>query len=92
VLAAEVGDVEWCKKLVEDGKGLSFTLAYDIEEQLKTGRLKLVPLQEYVYVAAESVTHLDEFNPIILKFISMVKEAFGFRETRSDTRQDKSQV
>jgi hypothetical protein len=49
-------------------------------------------LQEYVYVAAESVTHLDEFNPIILKFISMVKEAFGFRETRSDTRQDKSQV
>jgi DNA-binding transcriptional LysR family regulator len=84
VLAAEVGDIEWCKSLVENGKGLSFTLANDIEKQVSEGRLKLVPLKEYLYLTAEAVTRSDISNPIIEKFISMVKQAFGYR-TPGDT-------
>jgi LysR family transcriptional regulator, transcriptional activator of the cysJI operon len=80
VLAAEVGDSEWCKTLVENGKGLSFTLASDIEKQVAEGRLKLVPLKEYLYLTAEAVTGSDVSNPIIEKFISMVKQAFGYSE------------
>jgi hypothetical protein len=63
---------------VENGKGLSFTMAHDIEEQLISGQLKIVPLKEPVSVAAEVVTQRNASNPIILKFISMVKEAFGY--------------
>lgn len=77
-LAAEVGTVEWCKTLVENGRGLSFTLAKDIESQVVEGRFKLVPLKEYVYITADSVTRLDITNPIIDKFILLVKKVFDY--------------
>jgi DNA-binding transcriptional LysR family regulator len=77
-LAAEVGNVEWCKTLVENGRGLSFTLAKDIEAQVAEGRFKLVPLREYVSITAESITRLDITNPIIDKFILLVKKVFDY--------------
>jgi LysR family transcriptional regulator, transcriptional activator of the cysJI operon len=77
-LAAEVGNVEWCKTLVESGKGISFTLAKDIEKQVATGRFKLIPLKEYLYLTAESVMRSDVSNPVIAGFVAMVKNAFGY--------------
>ncbi len=77
-LAAEVGTVEWCKTLVENGRGLSFTLFKDIEKQVEEGRFKLVPLKESLSIIAESVTRLDISNPIIQKFILLVKKAFNY--------------
>jgi DNA-binding transcriptional LysR family regulator len=80
-LAAEVGTIEWCKTLVENGKGLSFTLEQDIEKQLLEGRLKLVALKEHLYITAEAVTRSDILSPVITRLISMVKNVFGYTGT-----------
>ena len=82
-LAAEVGNVEWCKILVANGKGLSFTLEKDIAGQVKAGRFKLMPLKSYPYITAESVTRSDVSNPIITRFVSIVKKAFGYTDDDS---------
>jgi DNA-binding transcriptional LysR family regulator len=84
-LAAEVGSIEWCKNLVENGKGLSFTLAKDINKEIIERRLKIIPLKEYVYITAEAVTRTDMSNPIILKFIEMVKQVFGYTDVRKNS-------
>lgn len=87
-LAAEVGSAIWCKSLVENGKGLSFTLEKDIQKEVIEGRLKIVPMKEYAYITAEAVTRADMLNPIIEEFIEMIKEAFhytGSKETVTDT-------
>jgi len=81
-LAAEVGSVTWCKSLVENGKGLSFTLAKDIQKEVLEGRLKIVPLTEYAYISAEAITQADMLNPIIEEFIKMVKDVFHYSGTR----------
>jgi DNA-binding transcriptional LysR family regulator len=77
-LAAEVGNVEWCKTLVENGKGMSFTLERDIQSQVAEGRFKLVTLKEYPYITAESVTRTDVANPIINDFVDVAKKAFNY--------------
>jgi DNA-binding transcriptional LysR family regulator len=77
-LAAEVGNVEWCKTLVENGKGLSFTMEKAIQTQVKDGRFKLVPMKEYLYITAESISRSDVSNPIITNFIAVVKNAFNY--------------
>lgn len=77
-LAAEAGSVIWCKSLVENGKGISFTLEKDIQKEVLEGRLKIVPLKEYEYITAEAVTRADMLNPIIEEFIEMVKEVFHY--------------
>jgi LysR family transcriptional regulator, transcriptional activator of the cysJI operon len=84
-LAAEMGTVEWCKTLVENGKGLSFTLGRDIEKQVTEGRFKLVALKEYLYITAEAITRPDISNPVIDKFTAMIKTAFNFPDTASIT-------
>ena len=80
----EVNSTEWCKTLVEDGKGISFTIIGDIEEQVTQNRLKIVRMEENLYLKAEVImrsgTHI---NPAINEFISMVKQAFGYRETEN---------
>jgi DNA-binding transcriptional LysR family regulator len=75
--AAEVGNTEWCINLVENGKGLSFTLIANVAKQIQEGSLKLVQLREDLYLSADVVTRADVFmNPMINKFVSMVKQAF----------------
>jgi DNA-binding transcriptional LysR family regulator len=78
-LAAEVGSVIWCKSLVENGKGISFTLEKDIQKEVLEGRLKIIPLKDYAYITAEAVTREEMLNPIIEGFIEMVKEAFRYK-------------
>jgi DNA-binding transcriptional LysR family regulator len=87
--AAEVGTVEWCKTLVENGKGISFTLAQDIEKQVSEGRFKLVALKEYLYITAEAVTRPDISNFIINKFVNMVRKTFGYSEPGAGSTSDK---
>ena len=78
-LAAEVGSVIWCKSLVENGKGLSFTLEKDIQKEVLEGRLKIVPLTDYAYATAHAVTRVEMLNPIIEGFIEMVKDVFHYK-------------
>jgi LysR family transcriptional regulator, transcriptional activator of the cysJI operon len=78
-LAAEVGSVIWCKSLVENGKGISFTLEKDIQKEVLEGRLKVIPLKDYAYITAEALTREEMLNPIIEGFIEMVKEAFRYK-------------
>jgi DNA-binding transcriptional LysR family regulator len=78
-LAAEVGSVIWCKSLVENGKGLSFTLEKDIQKEVLEGRLKIVPMTDYTYITADAVTRAEMLNPIIEEFIEMVKETFRYK-------------
>lgn len=76
-LAAEVGSTEWCKTLVENGKGLSFTLIADVAPQIKGGQLKLVELRDNLYLSADVVTRSDAFmSPNMIRFINLVKDAF----------------
>jgi DNA-binding transcriptional LysR family regulator len=78
LLTAEVGNTEWCKTLVENGKGLSFTLIAEIAEQIRNSHLKIVQLTDELYLYADVVTRSDIFmNPMILRFISMIKQAFA---------------
>ena len=65
---------------MERGKGLSFTLANDIQGQIAAGKFKLVPLRDYLYVPAEAVTRSDISNPIIDKFIALVKKALNYSD------------
>lgn len=76
--AAEVSNITWSKTMVENGKGLGFTVDHDIEKEVSEGRFKLVPLKEYLQITAEVVTHSDVTNPIIKKFVTRVKKAFGY--------------
>jgi DNA-binding transcriptional LysR family regulator len=75
---AEVGNMIWTKTMIENGKGISFTIEKDIEKDLSQGRFKLVPLKEYLEITAEALTRSDVSNPIIEKFIIMVEEAFDY--------------
>ena len=88
-LAAEVGNIEWCKTLVENGKGLSFTLAQDIEKQVAEGRFRLISLKEYLYITTEVVTRPDISSYIINKFVNMVKTAFAYSESDDYTTPDR---
>ena len=81
-MAAEVGSVTWSKSLVENGKGLSFTLEKDIQKEVIEGRLKVVSLKDPLYITAEAVTRADILNPIIEEFIQMVKEVFNYRDNK----------
>jgi DNA-binding transcriptional LysR family regulator len=76
---ADVNSTDWCKQLVQNGKGISFTIAGDIEEQLERKLLKLVRTEEALYLTAEAVVREDVFmNPTIKEFIALVKQAFGY--------------
>jgi LysR family transcriptional regulator, transcriptional activator of the cysJI operon len=79
-LAAEVGNIALSRDLVANGKGLSFTLARDIEKYVAEGRFKLVPLKDYLYITAEAVTRTDASNPLIRKFVSLVKKALSYSD------------
>ena len=77
---ADVSSTEWCKELVQNGKGISFTIAGDIEEQLERKLLKLVKVEEPLFLTAEAVVRPDLFmNPTIKEFIDLVKQAFGYK-------------
>ncbi len=89
-LAAEAGSVIWCKSLVENGKGLSFTLEKDIQKEVLEGRLKIVPMTEYAYIRAEAITRADMLNPVIEEFIKMVKEAFHYSGAKDTAETVKS--
>jgi DNA-binding transcriptional LysR family regulator len=78
-LAAEVDNIGWCINLVEHGKGLSFAFMPDIEQQIKSGGVKIVALDEDLYLSADAVMSQDLFmNPIVNRFITMVKGAFKY--------------
>jgi len=50
----------------------------DIERKINEGRLKIVRLEDDLYVSAEALMPSGIFiNPIIERFISMVKQAFN---------------
>lgn len=91
-LAAEVGSVIWCKSLVENGKGISFTLEKDIQKEVLEGRLKVIPLKDYAYVTAEAVTREEMLNPIIEEFVEMVKDAFRFKNPVKKPAEDNAKT
>jgi DNA-binding transcriptional LysR family regulator len=76
--AAEVSNITWTRTMVEEGKGLAFTVARDVEKEVAEGKFKLVPLEEYLQITAEAITSSDISNPIIEKFINSVKQAFKY--------------
>jgi LysR family transcriptional regulator, transcriptional activator of the cysJI operon len=87
-LAAEVGSTEWCKTLVENGKGLSFTLIADIAPQIKGGQLKLVELKDNLFLSADVVIRADAFmNSNMNRFINLVIDAF--KKTNPDIEKEK---
>jgi DNA-binding transcriptional LysR family regulator len=76
---ADVSSTEWCKELVENGKGLSFTIVEDIEEQIAQKKLKIVKTGEALPLTVEAVLRSDTFmSPSIKEFIVLVKQAFNY--------------
>jgi DNA-binding transcriptional LysR family regulator len=86
----EVNSIEWCKTLVEDGKGISFTIIGDIEKQITQRRLKIVKLEENLYLTAEVIMRSGTFvNPAIKEFMAMVKQAFGYRHDETSDHDER---
>jgi DNA-binding transcriptional LysR family regulator len=82
-IAIEVDNVRWSIALVEQGKGLSFALQADIEEPVREGKLKIIELNEDIYLTAVALLRPDTFiSPIIDRFLSMVKQAFNIEPER----------
>lgn len=77
--AVEVSNTEVSKGLVENSKGVSFSLIKDIEQEVSEGRLKILPLKDEIQLVADAVLRSDTYmHPIIDNFISMVRKAFGY--------------
>lgn len=78
-LAAEVCSIEWGKKLVECGIGVSFSLLKDIEKEISEGKLKILHLDEEIQVVANAILRKDTYiHPAVQRFIPMIKQAFSF--------------
>ena len=76
---ADVNSTEWCKQLVENGKGISFTVAEDIKEQIAQKRLKIVKTEEDIFLTTEAVMRSGtNINPAVKEFITLIKQAFGY--------------
>lgn len=78
--AAEVGNVTLTKTMVENGKGLGFTLERDVQKEVDEGKFKLMPLKEYLQITAIVVIRSDNTNQIIKKFVTGIKKAFAYHD------------
>ena len=79
LLSAEVDDIDWYIKLIENTRGIGFVLLKNIHNQVREGKLRVIKLKKEIYINAESVSRSDVVpNPFMDKFISLVKKEFGY--------------
>ena len=75
----EVNSPEWGMRLVENGEAAGLYHIRTVEKAIAEGRLKALPLSSEIWVGADALLRNDALeHPMAEKFISLVKEAFGF--------------
>jgi LysR family transcriptional regulator, transcriptional activator of the cysJI operon len=76
-------NVECCKKLARDKEGISIAFIEDIEDEIKSGSLKIVPLPEDFQITIDAVFNKG-FNtsPLIQQFIDCAKTVLHNRDNR----------
>jgi len=74
----EVNSIEWGRSLVEDGKGISFFCMKNVEKEVSEGRLKILPLEEDIWVGVDVLVRQDVIlSPIANSFISLARETLS---------------
>jgi DNA-binding transcriptional LysR family regulator len=65
------------RKVVQTGNYISLALAKDIEDELHSGKLKIIPAPNEIWIGADAVLHRNTYiSPMIKKFIALTRESF----------------
>jgi DNA-binding transcriptional LysR family regulator len=77
IIAVEVNSVEWGRSLVENGKGIGFYYARNVEKEVSEGRLRVLPITNDIRIGVDALVRRDALlPPIAERFISLLREAF----------------
>ena len=86
-IIVEVNSSEWGINLVENGEGVGFQHIKSVERSISEGRLKILPLDEDIYVGMEALLHTDApEHAMAQKFISAVKECLKNNQAKTAPR------
>ncbi len=76
-IIAEVDNPAGVKRLAEMGKGIALVLETNVEEEIASGRLRVLPFKEDVRIGVDILVHKDNpLHPMADRFISLVKDAY----------------
>jgi len=76
-IIAEVDNPAGVKRLAEMGKGVALVLETNVEEEIASGRLKVLPFKEDVRIGVDILVHKDNpLHPMADRFISLVKDTY----------------
>jgi DNA-binding transcriptional LysR family regulator len=71
-------NVQCCKILVQNGKDISVALEEDIEQELREGKLRALPLPNDIWIEVDAVMHRGSIaSPLIQHYLSAAKSAFA---------------
>jgi DNA-binding transcriptional LysR family regulator len=77
IIAVEVNSVEWGRSLVENGKGIGFYYARNVEKEVSEGRLRVLPITNDIRIGVDALVRRDALlPPIAERFISLLRGAF----------------
>jgi DNA-binding transcriptional LysR family regulator len=80
VVIAEVDNVESAKSLVKMGQGVAMLLEDNVVDELRDGRLKVLPFKKKVNVGIVVLVHRDNpLRSIGTKFVSLLRQAYKSR-------------
>ena len=76
-IVVEVNSLEWGKSLVENGKGMGLYHRKSVENDISSGRLKVLPLPGDLFVGADVLIRTDApEHAMTEQFITLVKKEF----------------
>jgi DNA-binding transcriptional LysR family regulator len=77
-IIVEVNNPEWGKSLVENGKGMGLYHKKSVDNDISSGKLKVLPLPSELFVGADVLIRTDApEHTMTEQFITMVKNEFA---------------
>ncbi len=77
-IIVEANSPEWGKSLVVNGKGMGLYHQKSIENEIASGKLKVLPLPGDLYVGADVLVRTDASeHPMTEQFVSLVRKEFN---------------
>ena len=77
LVIAEVDNPESVRSLVRMGKGVALVLQTSVEDEVRGGRLRVLPFKEDIRIGVDILVHRD--NPLRSmgnRFVSLVRETY----------------
>ncbi len=82
-IIVEVNSPEWGKSLIENGKGMGLYHKKSVDNDISTGKLKVLPLPGELYVGADVLIRTDApEHSMTEQFITLVKNEFENNHNR----------